>query len=97
MSNLIPETRNRILKAALDCLESAEGKMVRVSDVAKAAGLTRQTLYLYFRTRADLLIAVTHYVDGLKSSNERLSKSRAATNGIERLEAYVDGLGRLYS
>lgn len=93
MSNLLPETRNRILKAALECLEGADGKLVRISDVANAAGLTRQTLHLYFRTRADLLIAVTHYLDELKSSEARLAKSRAASNGIDRLEAYVDAWG----
>jgi AcrR family transcriptional regulator len=90
MSNLIPETRDRILKATLECLETADGKLVRISDVANAAGLTRQTLHLYFRTRADLLIAVTHYLDDLHSSDERLAKSRTASGGIERLEAYVD-------
>jgi AcrR family transcriptional regulator len=90
MSNLIPETRDRILKATLECLETADGKLVRISDVANAAGLTRQTLHLYFRTRADLLIAVTHYLDDLHSSDERLAKSRIASGGIERLEAYVD-------
>ena len=90
MSNLIPETRNRILKAALECLEAADGKLVRISDIAATANLTRQTLHQYFSTRADLLIAATHYLDELKSSEERLAKSRTASNGIERLEAYVD-------
>lgn len=90
MSNLLPETRRRILSAALACLENADGKMVRISDVAKEAGLTRQTLYLYFRTRAELLVAVTHFVDELKSSDDRLAKSRAATRGIDRLHAFVE-------
>ena len=86
MSNQVPETRIRILNAALKRLESADGDTVRVSDVAKEAGVTRQTLYLYFRTRTELLIAVTHYVDELKSSDDR---SRAASSGVARLEAYI--------
>lgn len=89
MSNQVPETRIRILNAALKRLESADGDTVRVSDVAKEAGVTRQTLYLYFRTRAELLIAVTHYVDELKSSDDRLAASRAAPSGVARLEAYI--------
>ncbi|MEQ8300106.1 MAG: TetR/AcrR family transcriptional regulator [Hyphomonas sp.] len=89
MSNQVPETRIRILNAALKRLESADGDTVRVSDVAKEAGVTRQTLYLYFRTRTELLIAVTLYVDELKSSDDRLAASRAAPSGVARLEAYI--------
>lgn len=90
MSNTVPETRDRILDATLDCLEAADGKMVRISDVANTAGLTRQTLYLYFKNRADLLIAATHHLDKRKSVDERLLKSRSATEGIAKLEAFVD-------
>ena len=90
MSNQVPETRIRILNAALKRLESADGDTVRVSDVAKEAGVTRQTLYLYFRSRTELLlIAVTLYVDELKSSDDRLAASRAAPSGVARLEAYI--------
>ena len=89
MSNQIPATRIRILNAALKRLEASGGSEVRLSDIAKEAGVTRQTLYLYFGTRADLLIAVTQYVDELKASNERLAPSRTAQSGIERLEAYI--------
>ena len=73
MSNQVAQTRIRILKAALKRLEAADGDTVRVSDVAKEAGVTRQTLYLYFRTRTELLIAVTHYVDELNASDARLA------------------------
>ncbi|WP_430403855.1 TetR/AcrR family transcriptional regulator [Hyphomonas sp.] len=90
MSNQVAQTRIRILKAALKRLEAADGDTVRVSDVAKEAGVTRQTLYLYFRTRTELLIAVTHYVDELNASDARLAASRTAPTGLARLEAYID-------
>tara|TARA_R110001599_G_C12183674_1_gene654290 strand:- start:186 stop:773 length:588 start_codon:yes stop_codon:yes gene_type:complete len=89
MSNQVAQTRIRILKAALKKLEVADGNTVRISDVAKEAGVTRQTLYLYFRSRTELLIAVTHYVDELKSSDARLAASRAAPTGTARLEAFI--------
>lgn len=84
MLNIIPETRDRILNATLDCLKAADGRMVRISDVADAAGLTRQTLYLYFKNRADLLIAATHYLD------ERLHQNHTVEDGIVKFEAYVE-------
>ena len=89
MSSKNLNTRDRILKAALTLLEEGKGQGVRMSDIAKRAGVTRQALYLHFTTRADLLIAVTFYVDEIKGSEGRLAASRAATTGVERLEAYV--------
>lgn len=84
------DTRTRILQAALELLESSGGKGVRVGDIAKQAGISRQALYLHFPTRAELLIAVTHYVDDLKGSDARLAPSRAAASGVERLDAFIE-------
>lgn len=64
-----------------------------MSDIAKRAGISRQALYLHFATRAELLIATTHYLDGLKGSEERLVPSRAARSGSERLDAFIEAWG----
>ena len=93
MSSDRPGTRIRILKAALYLLEVSQGTGVRMSDIAKRAGISRQALYLHFSTRAELLIATTYYLDELKGSEERLAASRAAQTGIERLDAFIDAWG----
>ncbi len=93
MSSDNPGTRNRILKAALKLLEASQGKGVRMTDIAKRAGITRQALYLHFSTRAELLIATTHYLDEVKGIEERLVPSRAAQSGIERLDAFIEAWG----
>ncbi len=62
-------------------------------DIAKRAGITRQALYLHFRTRAELLIATTYYLDEVKGVEERLIPSRAARSGIERLDAFIEAWG----
>ncbi|MCX7065766.1 MAG: TetR/AcrR family transcriptional regulator [Proteobacteria bacterium] len=90
MSSNNPETRNRILKAACDLLEASQGRGVRMTDIAKRAGITRQALYLHFSTRAELLIATTHHVDVVRSVEERLVPSRTAATGLERLDAYIE-------
>jgi len=90
MSSSNVETRNRILKASLTLLVRSEGKEVRMADIAKKAGVSRQALYLHFGTRADLLVATTHYLDDIKGSDSRLAASRAATNGIDRLDAFIE-------
>ena len=93
MSSDNPDTRQRILNAALDRLEAGQGDGVRMADIARQAGISRQALYLHFATRAELLIAVTHYVDELKGVQERLVPTRAARSGVMRLDAWIEGWG----
>jgi len=93
MSSYNPETRTRILQSALTLLESGGGNGVRMADIAKQAGISRQAVYLHFPTRAELLIATTLYVDEIKAIDDRLAKSRAAASGIARLDAYIDAWG----
>jgi len=90
MSNIILKTRTRILEAAVILLENSGGSGVRMTDIAKQAGITRQALYLHFKTRAQLLIATTVYVDEQKGMTQRLAASRAAQTGLERLDAYIE-------
>lgn len=87
------ETRNRILQATLDLLEAGQGNGVRMTDIAKRAGISRQAVYLHFPTRAQLLIAATIYLDELKGSDERLVPSRTARSGTERLDAFIESWG----
>ena len=93
MSSKSPDTRTRILMAALHLLEAGQGNDVRMVDIAKKAAISRQALYLHFRTRTELLIATTHYLDDMKGSEARLVPSRTAKSGIERLDAFVEAWG----
>lgn len=94
MSSENSETRNRILSATLELAEANQGKGVRMTDIAKRAGISRQALYLHFTKRSELLIAAARYIDVLKDADTRLTPSRTAKTGIERLDAYIDAWGR---
>lgn len=50
-------TRERILEAALDCLNDEELDQLTVEGVAARAGVTKRTIYRHFATREDLLKA----------------------------------------
>ena len=93
MSRDNSKTRIRILKASLTLLEASQGKGVRMTDIAKLAGITRQALYLHFPSRAELLIATTLYLDEVKGVEQRLEPSRAAGSGTDRLDAYIEAWG----
>jgi len=93
MSREIVETRHRILNAALKLLEAGQGSGVRMSDIAKAAGISRQAVYLHFPNRTELLIATTRHLDEIKHVDARLGESRNAATGLERLEAFIEAWG----
>ena len=52
------DARGRILAAAIACIDRAGATKLTVDDVAKAAAITRPTLYRYFGSRTELLVAV---------------------------------------
>ncbi len=93
MSSDNSDTRSRILKATLALLEASQSKGVRMTDIAKRAGISRQAVYIHFSTRSELLIATTHYLDELKGVEERLAPSRTAQTGIEHLDAFIEAWG----
>jgi AcrR family transcriptional regulator len=74
-------------------MEEKRGRDVRVEDIARAAGVSRQAVYLHFGSRAGLLIATTHYVDRVMGAEDRLKSVVAAQNGAETLDAYVEFWG----
>jgi AcrR family transcriptional regulator len=100
MSSDESQTRTRILNATWRLLESGGGSRVRLSDIAKEAGISRQAVYLHFPTRAELLVATTRHLDAHYDIDGRLAASRAAQTGIERLEtfitAWLDYIPRIY-
>ncbi len=93
MSSKSEKTRARILQTALDLLESGNPQKTRMSDIAKAAGISRQALYLHFPNRADLLIAATKYLDEKVNIDASLAESRTAATGVGRLDAFVQAWG----
>ena len=93
MSSEKPTTRTRILEAAWRLLESGQAEGVRMADIAREAGISRQAVYLHFPTRAELLVATTRYLDEVKNVGERLAASRSAATGVERLSAFIEAWG----
>jgi AcrR family transcriptional regulator len=93
MSRKNSNTRQTILETTWKLLESRTGEIVRMSDIAKAAGISRQALYLHFPARADLLIATARHLDEVFRIDDRLAASRSATSGLERLDAFIEAWG----
>ena len=69
------------------------GRNVRMGDVARGAGVSRQAVYDHFGSRAELMVATVRYGDEVLGLDERLRCYRAAVSGVERLETYVEFWG----
>jgi len=93
MSSKNMNTPEKILNSAWQLLVADGSNGVRMSDIARLAGVSRQAVYLHFPSRAELLIATTRYIDQVKDVDKRLEASRSATSGLERLEAFVKAWG----
>jgi AcrR family transcriptional regulator len=74
-------------------LEQHGGRGVRMGDIAKESGISRQAVYLHFASRTELLVAATRYLDEKLDVDTRLGPSRAATTGVERLALYIECWG----
>lgn len=70
-------------------MEAKRGQGVRIGDVAREAGVSRQAVYLYFHTRGELLIETTRFVDKLHKIDERLEEFQHAKAGLATLQAYI--------
>jgi AcrR family transcriptional regulator len=89
VSSPTPTTRTRILAATLDLVQEAKGP-IAMAAIAKAAGLSRQALYLIFADKADLFVELVRYVDEQRGLVAELAKIRDAPSGVAALLAMVD-------
>jgi AcrR family transcriptional regulator len=89
MSSGDPETRKRILDETWRLMEESGGAEVRIADIARAAGVSRQAVYLHFASRTDLLVATVRHTDQVLELDRRLERLRAADSGPESLDEMV--------
>lgn len=89
MSSTNSSTKEKILKAAWRLLELQSGSAARMSDIAKAAGVSRQALYLHFPNRTELFIETTKYMDTVFGVQDKLMESRTSKTGAERVDAFI--------
>ena len=94
MSSTQLSTRSRITRATLSLIEQGEIAL-SMSAIAKAAGLSRQALYLTFKNKAELLIAVLRFADGQRGIVEEQARIRRAASGRDAIRAIVDRQARL--
>jgi AcrR family transcriptional regulator len=93
MSSTSISTRDRILEATWHLMEARQGQGVRIEEIAHAAHVSRQAVYLHFGSRSELLNATARYVDETLGFYERIQKACYAGGGVTSLDNYVEVWG----
>lgn len=81
-------SRDRILDETR-ALVAAGGAGVSMSDVAGAAGVSRQAVYLHFPTRGRLFMELVHRIDDETQIRERLAAALEAEDPVAALRAFL--------
>ena len=84
----------RILAAAISIIQAKGGADVTMAEIAKAAGLSRQAVYLHFEDREALLFALARYADDRRGLDVEVDRVLKSSTGIEAIRGYVDLLSR---
>lgn len=65
------------------------GAHVPMSEIADAVGLTRQAIYVHFRSRGGLLVALVRRADERADIHARFRDALATTDPRQRLDAFL--------
>src|SRR5437868_12744881 len=80
--------RDAILRAAIDVFAGRGFFNAQVADVARAAGVAAGTVYLYFKSKDDLLVSIFE-----RTMRDTLAEGRAAVDAVsdpaERLRLFA--------
>jgi AcrR family transcriptional regulator len=95
VSRQILSTSEQILEAAGALILKKGGADVTMADIAKAAKLSRQAIYLHFADRAQLLLSLARYADEKRGIGEEVRKMRGAASGEDALRIMVSIQARM--
>jgi AcrR family transcriptional regulator len=93
MSSL--NSKPRILDAALALITKRKGADVTMAEIAKAARVSRQAVYLHFADRADLMLALVRHADDRRGLDGEIRKIDEASTGVDAMYAMVSLQARM--
>jgi AcrR family transcriptional regulator len=90
MTKISDETRNGILEAAWHLMVEQHRLGAGLAEIAAAAGVSRQTLYLAFGSRAGVLVAMARHQDTQYEQVPRMQQIAGTGRDLLALHAFVD-------
>jgi AcrR family transcriptional regulator len=83
------------LDAAIALITSKRGADVSMAEIAKAAEVSRQAVYLHFADRAELMVSLARRLDETLGIDDEIRKIDAAGTGVDALRMMVSLQARL--
>ena len=90
------ETRRRIMHAARECLKQAPLRNLSLDEVARRAGVSRSTLHLIYRSRADFFVAMARDVFEVNGIAE-VERAFGLPDGLDAFEQGLRAIMRFYA
>jgi len=87
----VVDKRDAILRAATEVFARHGYFQAQVADVARAAGVAAGTVYLYFRSKDDLLVSIFE-----RTMREAIAEGRAALEGLADPRQRLERLARMH-
>jgi AcrR family transcriptional regulator len=84
------DTRSAILRAARSLLEDHGYYGVGLDRIARAAGVSRQAVYLHFGSKAGLLLALLDWIDRTGPLPRLSRRVEEARTGVEALDRFIE-------
>lgn len=84
-----PGTRRRLLDVTLDLVTRRGGADVTMAQIARAARVSRQAVYLHFADRAALITAAVRHGDEERGIPEAIQRIRDAPDAVAALREMV--------
>ncbi|MGD2026212.1 MAG: TetR/AcrR family transcriptional regulator [Anaerolineales bacterium] len=78
------------MEATRQMIEDSQGNAVRMEDIAQAAGVSRQAIYLHFGSRVGLMVATVQYIDESAGFMERTKHVREEKDSLKAMVLFVD-------
>lgn len=90
MAKISDETRALVLQAAWNLMADQRRLDAGMAEIAAAAGVSRQTLFLAFGNRAGVLVAMARHQDARGEHAQRMRQIAATGTDRRALHAFVD-------
>ena len=86
----LPDSRTRLLDAALHLVRAQGYAATTVDDICRAAGLTKGAFFHHFKSKEDLAVAAAAHFSAMAERMFGAAPYRQLADPLERLLGYVD-------
>ena len=98
LEELREQNKRTVIEAALSCFIEQGIEQAKISEIAHRAGLTERSIYRYFATKADLVLAAAllFWDDNQQKIERAHASSLSGNNGIAQIFEILCAYAELY-